>query len=85
MPFQDFTEGLFFDHVLKPDKDSSKLWEYIDVSKLKDGLQKFIPEVQQYYSDEAKNVVKICSNLVNETGDITLKPNALSDFSVLTQ
>jgi hypothetical protein len=38
-----------------------------------------------YCSDEAKNVGKICGNLVNETGDITLKPNSLSDFPVLTQ
>jgi hypothetical protein len=29
--------------------------------------------------------VKICGNLVNETGNITLKPNALTDFPVLTQ
>jgi hypothetical protein len=29
--------------------------------------------------------VKICGNSVNETGDISLKPNALADFPVLTQ
>jgi hypothetical protein len=32
-----------------------------------------------------KNVMKICGNLVNETGNITLKPNTLTDFPVLTQ
>jgi hypothetical protein len=56
------------------------------MSKLKDGLRKFIPEFQKYYSDEAKrNVGKISGNSLNETGDITLKPNALSDFPALTQ
>jgi hypothetical protein len=54
--FKTLLQVYFFEHVLKPDKDSSKLWDYIDVSKLKDGLQKFIPEVQKYYSDEAKKM-----------------------------
>jgi hypothetical protein len=54
--FKTLVQVYFFEHVLKPDKDSSKLWDYIDVSKLKDGLQKFIPEVQKYHSNETKKI-----------------------------
>jgi hypothetical protein len=45
-----------------------------------------IPKAQKYNSEEAKrNIGKISGNSLNKTGDVTLKPNALSDFPCLTQ